>query len=99
MHRLCTKLYFDLNFIANISPYIWGNVRGTRGKIMCHTSAGFHAVILIEWISFEWIYKTEENLVEKLEFRIGQIHKILRKKMYHNEKAKQTPLETSACVP
>ena len=61
MHRLCTKLYFDLNFIANISPYIWGNVRGTRGKIMCHTSAGFHAVILVEWISFDTRSKNLQN--------------------------------------
>ena len=64
---------------------------------MCHTSARFHVIILITWILTDLedirIFKREENLIEKLEFSIGQINKILRKEMCTKEKAKQTFLQ------
>ena len=64
---------------------------------MCHTSARFHVIILITWILTDLedirIFKKEENLIEKLEFSIGQINKILRKEMCTNEKAKQNFLQ------
>ena len=63
-------------------------------KIMCHTSARFRVIILITWILTDLedirIFKREENLIEKLEFSMGQINKIPRKEMCTNEKAKQT---------
>ena len=56
---------------------------GSEGKIMYHSSARFHVIILFTWIFTDTrksknIQKNLWNLVEKLDFSIGWINKILK---------------------
>ena len=67
---------------------------------MCHTSTTFHVIILITWILTDT--RRSNNIQKKItfgwkvNFNIGRIHKILRKEMSTNEKARQTFLTTPA---
>ena len=67
---------------------------------MCHTSTTFHVIILITWILTDT--RRSNNIQKrikfgwKVNFSIGRIHKILRKEMSTNEKARQTFLTTPA---
>ena len=57
---------------------------GSEEKLMCHTSAIFHVIILITWILTDT--RRSNNIQKKIkfgwkiDFSIGQIHKILRKR-------------------
>ena len=57
---------------------------GSEEKLMCHTSAIFHVIILITWIFTDT--RGSNNIQKKIkfgwkiDFSIGQIHKILRKR-------------------
>ena len=48
MRRLCTKVEFDYTFIEPLPiPTHNRMLVGSEEKIMCHTSARFHRIILI----------------------------------------------------
>ena len=54
---------------------------GSEEKLTCHASERFHIIILITQILTDTRRPKKENeMVEKLEFSIGPIRKILRKR-------------------
>ena len=64
---------------------------GSVEKIKYQTSARFHVIILITWILIDT--RRSKNIQKNVKFvwkiRVGQINKILRKKMSIMKRAKQ----------
>ena len=92
IHRLSTKLWFDYIFIASTNPYTWWNVsrisRKNKVPNICKISCNYFNYM-------NWLIDTRrsKNIQKNVKFvwkiRIGQINKILRKKMSIMKRAKQ----------